>query len=258
MNQDSTVTVIAPPATARGQRTRQRLLDAAEVVFGHEGYEAASIADLTREAGVALGTFYVYFPDKRAILVEVIDSLGARLRHELAAAVAGLSSRLAIERAGLEAFFAFARRHRLLYRVVRQAEFVDEACFRRYYRLIAEPYARGLAAAMHRGELRRVDPEALAYCLMAISDWLGLRYVLWGQGRGKERALATACSLLEHGLLAPGGSSRGSSAGRAGSSSRAPSSAAAGVGPRLAAARGSPPPSPRPRSRRGSARRTRS
>ncbi len=240
MNQDSTVTVIAPPATARGQRTRQRLLDAAEVVFGRKGYEAASIADLTREAGVALGTFYVYFPDKRAIFVEVVDSLGARLRHQLAAAVAGARGRLAVERAGLEAFFEFARRHRLLYRVVRQAEFVDEACFRRYYRLIAEPYARGLAAAMDAGELRRVDPEALAYCLMAVSDWLGLRYVLWGQGRGRERALAAASSLFEHGILAP----------------EAASPASRARGPRSA----SRPHAPRPAApaRRGSSRRTRS
>lgn len=197
MNRNST-----PPApvTLRGQRTRQKLLDAAEEVFGAKGYEAASIADLTRAAGVALGTFYVYFPDKKALFVEVVDALGERLRAELAASVEGARDRLEIERAGLLAFFAFARRHRLLYRVVRQAEFVDEACFRRYYRRIGEPYARRLAAAMDAGELRRVDPEALAYCLMGLTDFLGMRYVLWGSGRNLDRAVDTALTLIARGV----------------------------------------------------------
>lgn len=199
MNHNSTS---PSPVTPRGQRTRQRLLDAAELVFGEKGYEAASIADLTRAAGVALGTFYVYFPDKKALFVEVVDALGERLRHELGAAVEGKAGRLAVERAGLLAFFAFARRHRLLYRVVRQAEFVDEACFRRYYRRIGEPYARRLAAAMDAGELRRLDPEALAYCLMGLNDFLGMRYVLWGGGRGLDRALETALELVAHGAHA--------------------------------------------------------
>ena len=53
------------PATSRGQRTRNKLLDAAEQVFGEQGYEKASIVEITRTAGVAQGTFYVYFESKK-------------------------------------------------------------------------------------------------------------------------------------------------------------------------------------------------
>lgn len=198
MNRPSTST----PATARGQRTRHKLVEAAEVVFGEKGFERASISDITRQAGVALGTFYVYFPDKQALLVEVVDGLGARLRAELARAIAGLGDRLAVERAGFRAFFAFVTRHRLLYRVVRQAEFVDEACFRRYYRRFAVPYARALEAAQRAGQVRRIDPEALAYSLMGIADFLGMRYVLWGRARHVDRALAAAVELVGGGMAA--------------------------------------------------------
>jgi len=172
------------------------------VVFGEKGFERASIADITRQAGVALGTFYVYFDDKQALLVEVVDGLGARLRAELAEAIAGLQDRMEVERAGLEAFFAFTGRHRLLYRVVRQSEFVDEACFRRYYRSFAAPYAKALASAQRRGQVRRLDPEALAYALMGIADFLGMRYVLWGEARRRavEPALDAAIELVRHGI----------------------------------------------------------
>jgi hypothetical protein len=94
---------------------------------------------------------------------------------------------------------------------VRQAEFVDEECFRRYYRGFAVPYARALERAQRRGQLRRIDPEALAYCLMGIADFLGMRYVLWGRGRGAESALEAALSFIRNGMSAGEG---GAVAGR--------------------------------------------
>lgn len=216
MNHSST----SQPATARGLRTRRRLVAAAEVVFGEKGFEAASISDITRQAGVALGTFYVYFPDKQALFVEVVDGLGERLREALAEgiAAAGTGDRLAVERAGFDAFFRFVSRHRLLYRVVRQAEFIDQECFRRYYRGFAEPYARALERAQAAGELRRLDPEALAYALMGIADFLGMRYVLWGRGRQAGAALEAAVDFIRGGMaaVAPPAGARRRRSGRAG------------------------------------------
>jgi AcrR family transcriptional regulator len=203
MNRSSTSPAerVVPP-TPRGQRTRQRLLRAAETVFGEKGYEHASIADITREAEVALGTFYVYFQDKQSIFVEVVDELGTRLRRLIAEAVAGCEDRLAVEREGLRTFFQFASQHRNLYRIVRQAEFVDEACYRRYYDRFAQGYVVGLKRAMDAGELRRLDPEAVAYCLMGIGDFLGMRWVLWEGEAGLERVLDTAMDFIRHGLAA--------------------------------------------------------
>ncbi len=176
------------------------MLKAAEAVFGDKGYERASIADLTRKASVALGTFYVYFPDKQSIFVEVVDELGARLRRLIAESTASCTTRLEVEREGLRAFFEFVRQHPNLYRVVRQAEFVDADCYRRYYDRFAKGYVRGLTQAMEAGEVRRMDPEALAYCLMGIGDFLGMRWVLWEEDMGLERVLDTAMTLLSHGL----------------------------------------------------------
>jgi len=191
---------VTAPVTARGQRTRLKLIEAAERVFGEKGFEKASISDITREAGVALGTFYVYFEDKKALLVEVVDGLSERLKEKLAGATTGLADRVEVERAGFRAFFEFVTEHRLLYRVVRQAEFVAEDCFRRYYRGFAVPYAKALQAAQQRGQLRRIDPEALAYCLMGIADFLGMRYVLWGRGRGADPALEAALTFIRSGM----------------------------------------------------------
>lgn len=200
MNHDSSSPARLPPVTARGQATRLRILRSAETVFGQKGYDGASIAEICRLADTALGSFYVYFPDKKAAFVELVDLLGARLRTELASAVAGKTDRIEIERAGLRAFFAFAGQHRRLYRIVGQAEFVDEAVFRRYHERLAEGYVRGLEGAMKKGEIRKVDPEILAYALMGMADFLGMRWVLWEEDADIEPVVDAVIELLRSGL----------------------------------------------------------
>lgn len=63
------------PATRRGRQTRQKLLDSAEAVIGEKGYDHASIIEITQRAGVAQGTFYIYFPDKEAIFDGLVRDL---------------------------------------------------------------------------------------------------------------------------------------------------------------------------------------
>lgn len=97
---------IPTPATARGERTRRRILDAAETVFGELGYYEASVSEITRQAGVAQGTFYIYFHSKREIFVELVEDLGARLRAATRTAMADVPDRLEAERRGFIAFFS--------------------------------------------------------------------------------------------------------------------------------------------------------
>lgn len=190
------------PATARGRRTRQKLLDAAERVFGELGWERASIVEITREAGVAQGTFYVYFPSKKAIFEELVWELNHMLRRRLREATDALHDpdRWDLERTGALTFLRFVKDHRNFYRIVRQAEFVDEALFRQYYEKLCAGYRAGLVAAMEMGEIRRMDPDALVYALMGILDFLGMRYVLWEGELPSEQALTDVLSLVRDGL----------------------------------------------------------
>ncbi len=191
---------VAKPTTSRGQKTRQALLDAAEEIFGQKGYDQTSIAMITLKAGVAQGTFYVYFPDKKAVFVELVKELSHSLRSAIAEAVAGQTDRLEIERLGFRAFFHFAHHHRHLYKIVRQAEFVDEQVFRWYYRRFAEGYIRGLSQAIGQGQVRRFDPELLAYCLMGITDFVGMRWVLWTKDEVPEEISEQLLAFIRRGM----------------------------------------------------------
>jgi AcrR family transcriptional regulator len=166
--------------TERGARTRTRLLEAAEQVFTELGYHEASIVKVAGAAGVAPGTFYLYFAGKQEIFDELVEDLNRRVRQAMADAASRGRTRTEAERLGFEAFFRFTAEHPGLYRVIRQAEFVSPQALRLHYGRIVAGYVRGLEDAMGRGEIATGDPEVLAWALMGVGEMIGLRWILWG------------------------------------------------------------------------------
>src|SRR5262244_1346216 len=67
-----------PRPQARGVVTRRRVLQAAESLFARRGYEATGMADVAERASVGVGTLYHHFPDKRALLLALVDDWGDR------------------------------------------------------------------------------------------------------------------------------------------------------------------------------------
>ncbi|MGE5591542.1 MAG: TetR/AcrR family transcriptional regulator [Bacillota bacterium] len=189
---------------SKGEVTRQRLLAAAEEVFGTLQYHGASVSEITRRAGVAQGTFYLYFPSKQAIHRELVQHLSHSMRAHIAQSVAGLDHRLDVEREGLRAFLAFVRAHRYLYRIVRESEFVDEELYRWFYRHLAEGYGEGLKRAVAARQVRNLDPETMAYCLMGVADFIGMRWVLWEDTEPPDEVFQAVMSFIEAGLRPPG------------------------------------------------------
>ncbi len=190
--------------TARGEATRQRLLDAAEALFGQRGFHDTSIVDITRGAGVGHGTFYLYFNGKEEIFRELVRRLSHQLRATLRAAIADATDRVEMETRGARAFIEFAAAHHDLYRIVSDSQFIDPELFRWYYEHLAEGYARGLEAAMDAGQVQRMDSETLAYCLMGASHFLGMRWIVWDGREPPEAAMSTLVTVLRR-MLQPAG-----------------------------------------------------
>ncbi len=62
---------------------RQQILEHAASLFGREGYHATSISNIIQSAGIARGTFYLYFRNKRAIFDELLDYLVIQIRKRI-------------------------------------------------------------------------------------------------------------------------------------------------------------------------------
>ena len=65
----------ASPPKQKGHRTRERLRIATARVLDGKGYHGLRVADITTAAGVAEGSFYVYFKDKTEAALDVLTEL---------------------------------------------------------------------------------------------------------------------------------------------------------------------------------------
>ncbi|MBU6530472.1 TetR/AcrR family transcriptional regulator [Streptomyces sp. NPDC057245] len=60
------------PRQVRAELTRERILDAAAHVFGEYGYAAGTTNRIAEQARVSIGSLYQYYPNKDAILAELV------------------------------------------------------------------------------------------------------------------------------------------------------------------------------------------
>lgn len=188
------------PKTARGRKTRSKLLQAAEIEFGEKGFHEAGISGITYRAGVALGTFYTYFESKEEIFRALVSHMSQRTREQAVEAVATAPDRLTAERMGIEAFIEFARQHKSIYRIITEAEFVAPEAYREHYEGFAQAYRANLQRAALKGEIREGDFESWAWSIMGIVVFLGMRYAEWDDSRPASDIAEVVTDLIARGI----------------------------------------------------------
>ena len=159
----------AAPKTARGVRTRAALVSGARRVFEREGYLGTKITDITREAGVATGSFYTYFADKEEIFAAVMDDVRDEMLHP---SVEVAEDPVAAIEAANRAYLEAVRRNARLVGLMEQVGAVDDR-FRAWRqqtgRVFVERNAAGIRSLQRQGLADPgLDPELAARALSAM------------------------------------------------------------------------------------------
>ena len=68
------VTAPRPEPSARGQQTRERIVETALRLFRESGYETTTMRRIAAEAGVSVGNAYYYFPSKQHLVQAYYDA----------------------------------------------------------------------------------------------------------------------------------------------------------------------------------------
>lgn len=109
------MTLVSIPAPAsRGRRTqdsRARLLAAGRKLFVERGYHATRPQDISREAGLGHGTFYLHFADKQACFLAFVEEARAELDAHLRAHADHGGDLEKTVRASLEAIHEYSADH---------------------------------------------------------------------------------------------------------------------------------------------------
>ncbi len=85
--------MVKPPKTSRGEKTLQRICEAAEHIFYKKGFYESSIHDIADMAGISVGTFYIYFESKLMLYKYLLISYGHNIRKHLSKAIEGAKDR---------------------------------------------------------------------------------------------------------------------------------------------------------------------
>lgn len=188
------------PLTPKGLETKEKLMQAAEEVFGQKGYYEASIVNITQLAGMAHGSFYNYFPSKKDIFEALIRQYSRELRLAIKEGMLQANCFEEAQRRGFKAFFDWVQKRPNLYSIVQQAVVVDQQIYRWYYQKLASGFLKSLSAGMEKGEFKIMDQETVAYCLMSIGQFLGMRWVYWEGEEVPEKVFESAMTLIFDGL----------------------------------------------------------
>jgi AcrR family transcriptional regulator len=196
----------SPPSAAPERPPGERLLSAAEHLFGERSYRRTTVADICAEAGMATGSFYAYYQSKSEIFTAVIQQINQDVRAVQVAALREVpDTQRARERASFRAYFDLMSQRPWIFRIVREAEFLAPGEFRGYYERLARGYARGVQVAQRAGEVDAgYDPEVIAYVYAGIGHFIGMRWAEWTEGgRVPDDIFEDLMGVLSRGLPPP-------------------------------------------------------
>jgi AcrR family transcriptional regulator len=172
--------------TAQSARTRRlrrdQILRCAKEVFSQKGYHNASVSDLITRAGIARGTFYLYFKNKRHIFDTLLEDHLQELRRRIRPIALGPGSPEPLEqlKANIRRVLELVTEEPDLIRILlHHASGLDQqsaAVLRAFYDRVLTLIERSLEHGIRLGLIRPCDSGIVAACILGtvkeVADWL--------------------------------------------------------------------------------------
>jgi len=166
------------PTSRNGKATFNSITETAIKVFYRKGYHSTTIKDITTEAGIAAGTFYLYFKNKLVLYKYLLMEFQHDIRRRIAEKVSLVEGRFEKEKEGIKTFIKYAIENPHSYNIIWESLYIDKQLFIDYYYGFAKRYERGLSQSIIDGEMYDVDTELVSYILMGVSNFVGLKVLL--------------------------------------------------------------------------------
>jgi AcrR family transcriptional regulator len=192
----STAEIREPIAlTAKGRRTRQRVIEGARRAFEKSGnYVETRISDITEEAGVAYGSLYTYFGSKEALFREMVTAVEQEAYEAVRSSYRGRDPVKRIESANRN----FSRRYRenaQIQAVIEQAAALYPE-FREFRRQLRQPFVERIEANIRRMQTdgvasRDIDVHTTAHALVSMIDNFHYVWLVLGEPFDEDIAVST-------------------------------------------------------------------
>ena len=163
---------------SRVEDRREALLAAAAEVFLRHGYNAAKVSDIVTAAGVAQGTFYLYFRSKTAIFRTLIERFVSHFvsiieTHD-AATISNPAECVARQHAVFRSVLQVCYEHRALARLFFLEALAADPEFHQLLHdvlsQIAQLVRRNLVSGITNGFIRPLDPDVAAQAIVGMFE----------------------------------------------------------------------------------------
>jgi AcrR family transcriptional regulator len=207
MGASQAVQAIRKRITKKPEVRRGEIMDAALRVFQDKGVANTTVADITEAAGVAKGTFYLYFDSKETLVWALKD----RFIDDLVAHATSFAERIgqddwwSLAEATVEGWIDFSLAHKDHLKV-----FIQEGVRPETYAPFAECEAKvhamfvaGIQAGMDQGAFQVADPELAARFLENAIEGTIEHAIMVGEQIDRARLVAAAKELVRKTLSPP-------------------------------------------------------
>lgn len=172
----------AVTTTREKQQKRQEIIRQGIKVFSQKGYHRTNIVDITRPLKISTGTFYLYFKNKKALFIEVINDIFYGIVGEAAIAIKGEDNFVERMKIRGRVFYENYSQYNEILNQLR-AEMAGEDQWpaekiKKIYYGLTRPIIREIEAAVGQGIMRKIDPDLLAFCLTGLIEIMSLRLSL--------------------------------------------------------------------------------
>jgi AcrR family transcriptional regulator len=178
----------------KSQANRTMLIRAAADVVGELGYDQASISRIVERAGLAQGTFYLYFESRQDLFDVLLPELTVEIMQYVHDRVHGSEDFFELEERGIKAFFDVVSKHPGLFRIINEAQAAAPKAFAKHIEEVTGPYEQALLRGVAAGQLPSMEAKecsAIAYMLIGARNHL----YLWYTTCGTRTALTTVIKM---------------------------------------------------------------
>ncbi len=192
-----------------GELKQRSIRDAAVAILSRDGIAGLTMERLAGEVGIAKGTLYLHFPDKRRLLDAVVESSVKPLMARLHGVLAGNDPPAARLAAFSAAYLDYFTTHQRLFRVLLYERRVTEAKAARFqtprFRKLVEEIAAVIEAGIRVGEFRPLPSRKLAVIFLDAHFALTSQRLAGDLQAAADDDAALLAELFLRGLLQPPG-----------------------------------------------------
>lgn len=191
------------PTTRNGLATFNIIVESAIKKFYENGYHTTTVGNITSEAGIGAGTFYLYFKSKKVLYTYILNEFQHEIRKRIATNVSSVESRLKKEQEGIKTYIEFILEKPHAFNIIWESLYIDRDLFIDYYDSFAKRYEVGLKESIKNGEMHDVDTELVSYILMGVTNFIGLKamFKLGEKQHDTDKLVSEVLKIMKTGIF---------------------------------------------------------